>query len=291
MNCSSSATRNRWSCTGYGGSYQRRRNRANADRRGKSCSWRGGPTRQRARTLSTTVGTRLPALGDESSGGPNFITTPPQGSARRMQAQLRLMADSRRVIRRCAGNGESQRPKPQGRGRPSDTHVRARYFIRRTLALAPSRQVRVCGRGKSAQVGCQAGAPANRQREAGAPQQDSHRSASRQAAAAGSPVRGRERQAGPARRLLRQAPGGDGARLLRVPDAVHAGAERARERAGGDELRARARVRRRHRELQPARGPGPGVAEEGQLPGALRTARTRPRPGTSSPASSRRSTR
>ena len=43
--------------------------------------------------------------------------------------------------------------------------------------------------------------------------------------------------------------------VLRVPDAVHAGAERRRERAPRPPLRHRPRVPRRHGELQPARRP------------------------------------
>ena len=47
------------------------------------------------------------------------------------------------------------------------------------------------------------------------------------AAAARPDVQGRDRPRRPARRVLRQAAGRPGARLLRVPDALHAGAQRA----------------------------------------------------------------
>ncbi len=60
-------------------------------------------------------------------------------------------------------------------------------------------------------------------------EQDRDRPEDRPAAAARPAVRGRQRPPGQARRLLRrggQAAGGPGARVLRVPDAVHAGAQR-----------------------------------------------------------------
>ena len=73
-----------------------------------------------------------------------------------------------------------------------------------------------------------------------------------------------------ARRLLRQAAGAAGAGLLRVPDAVHAGAQRRHRCAQGAELRRRQGIRRRRGQHQPARRAGPRGAEEAGLRRALR---------------------
>ena len=65
-------------------------------------------------------------------------------------------------------------------------------------------------------------------------QQGGVRAAAERAAAARPAVQGRGRPRREARRLLRPQAGGAGVRVLRVPDAVHAGAERPRERAARD---------------------------------------------------------
>ena len=62
-------------------------------------------------------------------------------------------------------------------------------------------------------------------------QRDRHRPAARRAGAARPAVPRRDRPGRAARRLLRQAAGRPRARLLRVPDALHAGAERRRRSA------------------------------------------------------------
>ena len=77
---------------------------------------------------------------------------------------------------------------------------------------------------------------------------------------------------GDARRLLRQAAGRSGARVLRVPDAVHAGAQRPGRGARRAQLRRRPRVRRRRGQLQPEGRSRARGAEEGELRRALRAA-------------------
>ena len=66
-------------------------------------------------------------------------------------------------------------------------------------------------------------------------------------------LRGRGGQAGPARPVLRQAAGPAGARLLQLPDALHAGLQRAGVLAARSPLRCGQGLRRRGRQLRSAR--------------------------------------
>ena len=93
------------------------------------------------------------------------------------------------------------------------------------------------------------------------------------AARRGLPCRGRP--GGQARRVLRKAARRAVAGLLRVPDAVHAGAQRRRGGVQGAELQHRRRVRRGHPQLRPQGNAGDGVGEEGDLPQQVRTPRGR----------------
>ena len=74
------------------------------------------------------------------------------------------------------------------------------------------------------------------------------------------------------RAVLRQAPGDPRAGVLRVPDALHPGAERGGVGGGHPELRGRPRVRRGRRQLQPEGRARARGAEEGRLSRALRAA-------------------
>ena len=111
------------------------------------------------------------------------------------------------------------------------------------------------------------------------------------AGAARSPLPRRGRPHGDAWRVPRRQARGARARVLRVPDAVHPGAERAGERAPRPPLRHRPRVRRGHGELQPARRPASWPPR--RRPTTSRTiAGPAPRPaGISSSVTSRRSGR
>ena len=110
-----------------------------------------------------------------------------------------------------------------------------------------------------------------------------HRPEDRPAAAARPDVRGRAAAAtSGSGDYFGGKPGRAGARLLRVPDALHAGAQRHDRRAEDAVVRRRQGLRRRRRQHRPARqAPTLAAGEEGDLPQQLRTAGRRRRAGTS----------
>ena len=123
------------------------------------------------------------------------------------------------------------------------------------------------------------------------PAEGRRRAASESAASAGRAVRRRDRQDGAAGRLLRQASRDSVAGLLQLPDAVLGrdgrpdGALEMVKLTPGKDFDV---VVISHRSERDA---GAGREEEGLLPEALRPSRDGSTAGTSSPGSSRRSTR
>ena len=91
------------------------------------------------------------------------------------------------------------------------------------------------------------------------------RSETEHAVAADPPVQGRGGPDGPARRLLREAAGDPDARVLRVPDAVHAGAERRGQRDRRAQVLGRPGIRDRHGQLRSERHARTGARQEGEL--------------------------
>ena len=114
-------------------------------------------------------------------------------------------------------------------------------------------------------------------RDPGAAARDRVRSEPRQTGAARHAVPRRVRPRGEARRLLRSAAGRDGVRVLRLPDAVHAGHQRPCERARRALARARQGFRDRHGQLRSARHAGDRLGEKGRVYRALQEAGRRGR--------------
>ena len=104
-------------------------------------------------------------------------------------------------------------------------------------------------------------------------------------------VQGRAGPDGQARRLLRQAAGDPDARVLRVPDAVHAGAERRGQRDRRAQVLGRPGIRDRHGQLRSERHAGTGARQEGELHRALQPPGGGRPAGISSPATAARSRR
>ena len=134
-------------------------------------------------------------------------------------------------------------------------------------------------------AGRAAALPAERRRRPGAARRRL-RPASRRSRCRSTCVPRRDRADGHARRLLRRQAGDPGAGLLPLPDALHAGAQRAgRAPCGRCRSTPGKRVRRRHGQLRPARDSRRWRRrEEGDVRRAATAGRARTRAGTSSPA-------
>ena len=139
---------------------------------------------------------------------------------------------SRRASARAAGTRRAAHRQAAG-PRRALTHMCAPRLIRRSMAIAAITAV-VSAAPAVAQVGVTPRAPAIRPaRGRGCSARFTSISSSNQQLPLDLAVHRRERHARCGSAILRQAAGDPGARLLRVPDAVHAGAERAgRARSG-----------------------------------------------------------
>ena len=111
------------------------------------------------------------------------------------------------------------------------------------------------------------------ERSAGDPEERRRRGAPERAAAARSHVPRRDRADREGARPAARGPAGDPrAGLLRVPDAVHAGAEQPLHRARRRLAQSRQGLRGRRRQLRPEGAVRPGARQEGRLHGEVQAA-------------------